>query len=342
MTASQDSGSGGPAPDALANRLEQSADRLTAHLDESVDPALAGAILDHAEELVRMATALRSLALEFDANRIEALTRREEEVKAIALTISESIRGLAEVHRLFNEQMGDEIHELDTLAELPAGEELANRLRRALVHVGQATRALDQQVKAAATSVGMANLRIATLERELDEARDRALHDGLTRLYSRTALDERLAAAIARGITEGPWCFFMGDMDLFKRINDRFGHVVGDGLLAQVARFLEESVRKHDEIGFIARYGGEEFGVILPRTNLAQAARVAERIRAAMGAARWNVGNGEAKQVVQITISIGVAEYRPGDTPEMLIQRADEALYRAKHSGRDRVVLAEE
>jgi len=195
-------------------------------------------------------------------------------------------------------------------------------------------------MREAAANVAMANLRITTLEQELNEARDRALHDGLTRLYSRTALDLRLKAAVAQRDAAVPWCFVIGDVDHFKRVNDEFGHVAGDRLLAKVARRLEESLRREDEIGFIARYGGEEFGIILPRTSLELAARVAERIRAAIVGAAWEVGSEDGPHPVRLTISMGVAEFRPGDTPESLVQRADAALYRAKQEGRDRVVIA--
>ncbi len=342
MAALEDSGAARATPSTIADRLEELADSLSTRLAEAAGPAAVEAVRQHVEGLVHVASELRSMALLFDPNRADVLGKREEEVRSIALTISESIRGLAEVHRLFNEQMGGEIQELTDLAELPPGEELAVRLRRAVRHVGDATREMGRQVKAAAAKVGMANLQIVTLEHELNEAREQALHDGLTRLYSRSALDERLRAATAVGEAEGPWCFLIGDMDHFKRVNDQFGHVVGDTLLARVARFLEESLRREDEIGFIARYGGEEFGIILPRTSVREAANVGERIRGAMAEQRWTLGNGSAQRGIQVTISMGVAQYRDGDTPETLVQRADDALYRAKQKGRNRVVAAED
>jgi diguanylate cyclase len=329
-------------PDALADRLEELVDALAHRLAEGSDPSAAAAIRDHVEALACVASSLRSMALVFDANRADAVAKREEELKAIAVTIGESIRGLAEVDRVFSEQMGGEIQELSELVALSPGTEMASRLRKAVGHVKGAAHQMGDQVRAAAANVAMANLRITTLEQELNEARDRALHDGLTRLYSRTALDQRLLAAVAQRDTGQPWCFLIGDVDHFKRVNDEFGHVAGDGLLAKLARLLEDSLRREDEIGFLARYGGEEFGILLPRTSLELAAKVGERIRAAIAAASWEIAAGGEPHTVRLTISIGVAQHRPSDTPETLIQRADAALYRAKQAGRDRVVLAAE
>lgn len=318
------------------------ADHLGEHLGGIADPKLAGIVQGHIEELISTASALRSMSLVFDANRADALAKREQEIRSIASTVTESIRGLAEVHRIFSQEMGEEITELDSLADIPADEELVKRLRRAVAHMGETAQSLGHQMKSAAANAGMANLRIATLERELDEARDRAMHDGLTRLYSRAALDDRLRAAILRGNSEGPWCFLIGDLDHFKRVNDEYGHVAGDALLSKVARLLEDSLRREDEIGFIARYGGEEFGIIAPGTSLAQAGRVGDRIRASVEAAEWEVGDADVRGTVCLTISIGVGEYTVGDSSEMLIKRADGALYGAKQSGRNRVVLAED
>jgi diguanylate cyclase len=300
----------------------------------------ANAIEAEVRELLRAADDLRSLGLVFQAQQSETLARREEEIRSIVMTLGETIRAVGDVHRQFNEEVGEELAQLDTLEELPPGEKLAQRLRQAVLHVGKAARQMGQQMDATAERVGKANKRIATLEQELDEARQKAEQDGLTRLYSRAALDERLRVATERGDADAPWCFLIGDMDHFKRVNDEFGHVAGDELLAKVARRLEESLRREDEIGFIARYGGEEFGIILPHTLAAEARKVAERIREAIAGSQWELTNGRGTHAVSFTISFGVAQYRPGDTPSALIQRADEALYRAKQEGRDKVVVA--
>jgi diguanylate cyclase (GGDEF)-like protein/hemerythrin-like metal-binding protein len=122
------------------------------------------------------------------------------------------------------------------------------------------------------------------------------------------------------------------DIDHFKRVNDEYGHPVGDQVLARTAKLLSSCVRESDTV---ARWGGEEFALIAPMTTEEGAASLAEKLRSIMAAT--HLGPREP-----ITASFGVAELRPDDTVETLLQRADEALYRAKQSGRNRVSRAAE
>lgn len=123
----------------------------------------------------------------------------------------------------------------------------------------------------------------------------------------------------------------MLDLDHFKRINDRHGHAEGDRVLVRFAARLRDELRGVD---LAARYGGEEFLAILPGADAAQAVRAAERIRA-------RTASGDEDDPLAppaVTVSIGIATWRPDDTPEGLVARADAALYRAKDGGRDRCV----
>lgn len=151
--------------------------------------------------------------------------------------------------------------------------------------------------------------------------------DPLTGLNNRRAIDERIGEEIARAKRYGhPLAVLMIDLDDFKSINDRYGHVAGDDTLHDVAGAITRSVRSIDIAG---RYGGEEFLVILPETAMVGAAAVAERIRATI------------EQLGRTTASAGVAELFDEDTAAAeLIERADTALYKAKRSGKNRVVLA--
>lgn len=126
----------------------------------------------------------------------------------------------------------------------------------------------------------------------------------------------------------------MIDIDHFKRINDSYGHTVGDQVLFQLANILQESVRDPDTVG---RYGGEEFLVILPNTHLKAAAEQAARLCKRTRAADINIG-----EITQLTISIGVAEYRHGqENWQKFLSRADMALYDAKNAGRDQWAMSE-
>ena len=175
--------------------------------------------------------------------------------------------------------------------------------------------------------------RTAALERANEELTRLARRDALTGLPNRLAVVERLHEETLRHPAQrGAGCaVLMIDIDFFKPINDAHGHATGDQVLAQVARILSATVRESD---FVSRYGGEEFLVLLPDTALDVARSVAEKMRAAVAAATHRVAG-------PITISIGLAMVSPqqGDL-EAAVAQADDALYEAKRSGRDRVVTA--
>lgn len=164
-----------------------------------------------------------------------------------------------------------------------------------------------------------------------------ATTDAVTGLYNRHYMTHHLASSIARARSNGrPLSLLMLDLDHFKRINDEFGHAVGDKALRLLAERLATNVRGVD---LIARYGGEEFTVIMPDTDLATANAIAERLCMLIAAEPFKV-DGLASEL-RLTVSIGIATLRDTDHDGMaLLARADAALYAAKHAGRNQVMLA--
>lgn len=166
-------------------------------------------------------------------------------------------------------------------------------------------------------------------------SRDEASSDPLTGLANRRALDERLQQEWHRAQRSGqPFSVLFLDIDHFKRINDRYGHAVGDAVLVRLAGILREEIRGFD---LAARYGGEEFVVLLPATEGEAARAVAERIRRAIARTPFLLPDG---QEIALTVSIGIASYSDS-VPDVttLLLHADQALYTAKVAGRNRVVL---
>ena len=160
-----------------------------------------------------------------------------------------------------------------------------------------------------------------------------AVTDRLTGLYNRTKLDEVFANELARAERYGESvAVIMADIDKFKLVNDTYGHQVGDSVLSEFATIVRNLVRDMDTPG---RWGGEEFLVICSHVDLNGAHALAERIRAAVAEHSFSVAG-------QRTCSFGVATYRPGDTAETMVSRADAALYEAKQNGRDCVALERE
>ncbi|NNJ18412.1 diguanylate cyclase [Pseudomonas putida CSV86] len=182
--------------------------------------------------------------------------------------------------------------------------------------------------------------RVAHMEQEaqgyrehLEEQRQKALVDPLTGLPNRAAWSERLELEVAEWEEKGGQLLMaILDLDHFKRINDSYGHLAGDKVLKIVANELRKRLRPRD---FIARFGGEEFVLLVPQTTVTGGLQLAESLRAAVEACPFHF-KGER---VTITLSVGMTEFRDGERSDTVLKRADEALYRAKHLGRNRLQL---
>jgi diguanylate cyclase (GGDEF)-like protein len=177
--------------------------------------------------------------------------------------------------------------------------------------------------------------RVALLERQ-------SLTDPLTEAYNRRYMDDRLRREVARAHRCGAALSVLSvDVDGFKRVNDTWGHEVGDEALKAVGRLGAAAVRAQD---VFARYGGDEFVVLAPDTTLAGAEVLAERLRRLIfDGVLAVVGKGTSQQEVRLTVSIGVAALRPApDDAQGLMARADAAMYLSKREGRNRTTLSRE
>jgi diguanylate cyclase (GGDEF)-like protein len=220
--------------------------------------------------------------------------------------------------RVFNETEREFLREVFDLIRL--AEESDARLRAFEERIGR----LESE-----------NLDLLMQNRVLSEISAR---DSLTGLYNRWYVMEKIDSEMNRALRHGsPMSVLMLDIDHFKRVNDSFGHTVGDEMLKIVGQVLRESCRIYDVPG---RYGGEEFCIVLPETRVGNTTVVAERIRTRLAATELPVGNAS----VSVTASIGVAGMDSVSdegvvSAAALIERADRALYAAKHLGRNRVEL---
>jgi diguanylate cyclase len=175
---------------------------------------------------------------------------------------------------------------------------------------------------------------IESLCSNLAEAQETGLKDALTSLSNRRGFDASLAREIAEARRLGAaLCLVMVDLDNFKKVNDDFGHLVGDEILKMFAAALRDNVGGRDSV---ARYGGEEFAIILPGTELEDAKGLTERVRSQLEAKELVV-NDSGREIGRITASFGIAQLRDGDDAAALIERADVKLYEAKCAGRNRV-----
>jgi diguanylate cyclase len=176
---------------------------------------------------------------------------------------------------------------------------------------------------------------INTLQENLEAVRTESLTDPLTGLANRKYFDQTLTKAVADAVKRNEQIsLLMTDIDHFKTFNDSYGHLTGDQVLRLVAMSVKQNVKGQD---IAARYGGEEFAVVLPNTALRSAITVADHIRRAV-MTKELMKRSTGEHLGRITISIGVATLRRGDTAQSLIERADACLYAAKRNGRNRVI----
>jgi diguanylate cyclase len=265
---------------------------------------------------------------QFFGRRIEEAELREAS-KKIETTVSQVVEYIdsaaedAEHYGIVLTDFSDKAHE--------SPGELKNAVSTVIIEtkqMAQSNRGLEERLVASSREIVALREHLERLERE-------ASTDALTQVANRKRFDVSLREAIAVALRDqSQLSLVMVDIDHFKRFNDTYGHLLGDQVLRLVARYLTDCIKGND---LAARYGGEEFAVILPRTRLEDGVHVAEQIRAHVASKKVvNRRTGEA--LGQITLSLGIAEYRYGETPADLIHRADEALYLAKKSGRDRAV----
>ena len=195
----------------------------------------------------------------------------------------------------------------------------------------------EREQEVAARLQGLAN-RVATMEQEaqgfrvhLEEQRQKALVDPLTGLPNRAAWSERLEQEVGLRQKNGNELLLgMIDLDYFKRINDNYGHLAGDKVLKIIATELRKRLRPGD---FIARFGGEEFVLLIPHTSMPDGMALMNKLRRAIEACPFHF-KGEP---VTVTISVGITAFGVGERSEWVLKRADEALYRAKDEGRNRI-----
>ena len=183
-----------------------------------------------------------------------------------------------------------------------------------------------------------ANQEISTLRDQLQQSERIAIIDPLTQVFNRRAFDRHLSQSLDSVASAINVCLIILDLDHFKSFNDGYGHQIGDRVLERTGELLQEYSSANT---FTARYGGEEFAIILTDTTIDTAGEVAESLRQRIQTLRLKVKSSNTI-LNNISASFGVTAYQPGDTMESIIERADQALYKAKENGRNRVEVLKE
>jgi diguanylate cyclase len=208
-------------------------------------------------------------------------------------------------------------------------------LRAIIESLVQTAKDMERSNQVLEERLNVSKQEINQLQQNLETMRHESQTDPLTTLANRKHFDQALEKALEEAVAKRePLALMMTDIDHFKRFNDTFGHQTGDQVLRLVAMSVKNNVKGQD---IAARYGGEEFAVVLPNTVLRSATTVADHVRRSV-MTKQLMKRSTHEQLGRITISIGVATLREGDTAQSLLGRADECLYAAKRAGRNRVI----
>jgi diguanylate cyclase len=257
------------------------------------------------------------------------VTDAGERLGRVMATIAESISGAGAATSGFTDALARFGDEIVAAVRMP---DMAGVMREATRRMLVETRRMVESARGLDGDLRVASREVQALRNDLEEARRQAMSDPLTSVANRKAFDDRLAKEMAAASESGAdLALVLLDIDHFKRFNDSFGHVIGDEALKLVAHALVAGVKGRD---MVARYGGEEFAVILPATSLAHALGLANGLGAAVKGRRMLLKS-TGRDLGRITVSLGVARYRPGESASDLVRRADAALYAAKNRGRD-------
>lgn len=299
------------------------------------NPALAQTI----EGMVKARTSFSQTVLQDLSTRFLPHERTVQTMDDVGVGISSMIDAMLSKLERAGKDAGEYGRTLSAASGELGGNQSPAAVAKLVDRLVGATQAMENRAKVLEGELQRSSNQVNELKSQLDTVRKESRLDPLTNLANRKAFDLELQAAIedARE-TNTSVALMMCDIDHFKRFNDTWGHQTGDQVLRLVSNCLSENVKGRDTA---ARYGGEEFVVILRRTELVGAKKLANQIR----------GNVENKKLVKkstgdilgtITISIGVSELKKNDTAELLVQRADRCLYKAKNTGRNRVVAEDE
>jgi diguanylate cyclase len=267
------------------------------------------------------------------ATEAPARTRSQADIEAAAVRLDAQAAAILELVRTYEEagtRYSVTLAQADRRLTLASREQIGIIVKFLLAENAK----MQSEAGELRTRLEQSRAQIDKLRAHLAEAQEMGLRDPLTSLRNRRCFDASLAREMADAKARGvPLSLVMGDIDNFKKINDLYGHQIGDEILKTFAGVLTENVRAGDTV---ARYGGEEFAIILPDTHIENAKQLTERARRKIESLQLAVTD-SGKKIDTITASFGIAELGPDDDAEALIQRADDKLYEAKCAGRNRV-----
>ncbi len=258
---------------------------------------------------------------------------REKEFKDIIDLLAKALAIVDTENQEYNQKIYAQSEKIELITRLDD----IKKIKQELAHeIKQMRETIRKKQSHDVGELELLSKKVSALDTELKKAREESMHDGLTGVYNRRAFDDAIREMVERQAEAGAvLSVLILDVDNFKAVNDSYGHQIGDRVLVALARKCSGLIRSAD---IIARYGGEEFVILLPDASLKNAVAKANAMCKSIAATRYALDDIETGQTLCVTISIGVSQFQSGDTPMTIIERADKALYQAKHAGKNRVV----
>ena len=258
------------------------------------------------------------------------LIDREDEFKDIIDILTKAMANLDVENQEYNQKILEQSGKIEKITFLDD----IKKVKQALILEIEQMRQTVNSKQASDNKVLKALARqVHTLNSQLKKAHMESATDSLTGIYNRKAFDRRIDELAGKNlVSKSPFSLLMIDIDNFKNINDTHGHQIGDRIIMAIVNKCRNSIRAED---FFARYGGEEFIIILPGASLRNAVKKAHHICDSVASTRYRLDDESDGQTLRVTVSIGVSCYQNADTTASVIQRADKALYAAKHAGKN-------
>jgi diguanylate cyclase (GGDEF)-like protein len=260
---------------------------------------------------------------------------RESAFGEVIQVLRESIGLLAGESGSFNSQLTRTSERFDRLTEIADIHKLKKQIS---LECHELKRIVTEKQLKDEASYSQLSRRVELLQGSLEQTREEASLDGLTRIANRSSFDKALSRWIAaHNSAKKPFILAILDLDDFKAINDRHGHQIGDRVLHCAAQWFRKCVRAND---FLARFGGEEFAILLSDATTEQALAKFSSLLENIAASSYKYTVAGEIANVSFTVSCGIAEFVPEESGENLVRRADAAMYEAKHRGKNRVVVS--
>jgi diguanylate cyclase len=269
----------------------------------------------------------------FIDNQKDYLIEREDELRKIIDLLTRAMVSVDSENDAYHRKIMQQSEKMEKITRLDDIRKIKSALEKEVETLRETVR--DKQAGEQARIQTLSS-QVKTLSHELEQAKEESLRDGLTGIYNRRAFDDYLQSLTERNLLHRQdFAVLILDIDDFKAVNDTYGHPVGDRVLLAMADTFGQMVRSDD---FLARYGGEEFVMILPGASRRNAAKKAKQICKIIHKTRFTLDQNDSQPPLALTVSIGVTAFKKGDMAATVLERADQALYKAKQSGKNCVI----